>query len=140
MPIVVCLLFMMAVAPVLPWRKASGDLLRKRLFWPAAAGVATLVVCVAFGIRGLNPLLAFGLGAFAAASAFRQLAIAIRRQGPRGFVGRVNGGMIVHLGVIMIAVAFAASHSFAHSDNFSFEVGQTRHFDATASPTWATAR
>jgi cytochrome c-type biogenesis protein CcmF len=129
MPIVVCLLFMMAVAPVLPWRKASGELLRKRLFWPAATGVTTLVVCVAFGIRGLNPLLAFGLGAFAAASAFRQLAIAVRRQGPRGFVGRVNGGMIVHLGVIMIAIAFAASHSFAHSDNFSFQVGQTRHFD-----------
>jgi cytochrome c-type biogenesis protein CcmF len=129
MPIVVCLLFLMAIAPVLPWRKASGELLRKRLFWPAAAGVATLVVCVAAGIRGLNPLLAFGLGAFAAASAFRQLAIAVRHQGPRGFVGRVNGGMIVHLGVIMIAVAFAASHSFAHSDDFTVKAGQTVHFD-----------
>ena len=28
MPIVVCLLFLMAVAPVLPWRKASAELLR----------------------------------------------------------------------------------------------------------------
>jgi cytochrome c-type biogenesis protein CcmF len=129
MPIVVCLLFLMAVAPVLPWRKASGELLRKRLFWPAAAGVTTLVVCVAAGIRGLNPLLAFGLGAFAAGSALRQLLIAIRHQGPRGFVGRVNGGMIVHLGVIMIAVAFAASHSFAHQDDFTMKVGQTVSFE-----------
>ena len=115
MPIVVCLLFLMAVAPVLPWRKASGELLRHRLLWPAVVGAATLVVCVAVGLRGLNPLLAFGLGGFAATSALRQLVLATRRQGARGFVGRANGGMIVHLGVIIIAVAFAASHSFAHS-------------------------
>ena len=38
MPIVVCLLFLMAVAPVLPWRKASAELLRRRLFWPARRG------------------------------------------------------------------------------------------------------
>lgn len=128
LPIVVCLLFLMAVAPVLPWRKASGELLRKRLFWPAAAGVVTVVVCVAAGIRGFDPLLAFGLGAFAGGSALRQLLIAVRHQGARGFVGRVNGGMVVHLGVIMIAVAFAASHSFAHSDDFSLKPGQSASF------------
>ena len=35
----------------------------------------------------------------------RQLVLATRRQGWRGLVGRANGGMIVHLGVIVIAVA-----------------------------------
>ena len=112
MPIVVCLLFLMAVAPVLPWRKASAELLRRRLFWPAAVAVAVLVACVAGGVRGLNPLLAFGLGAFAGASALRQLVLATAA-GWRGFVGRANGGMIVHLGVVLVAVAFAASHSFS---------------------------
>ena len=57
------LLFLMAVAPVLPWRKASAELLRHRLLWPAWIGVLTVVLCVAVGVRGLNPLLAFGLGA-----------------------------------------------------------------------------
>ena len=125
MPIVVCLLFLMAVAPVLPWRKASAELLRHRLFWPLSAAVVTLVVCVAVGLRGLNPLLAFGLGAFAGASALRQLVLATRRQGIGGFVGRANGGMIVHLGVVMVAVAFAASHSFQHSTQLTVRPGQT---------------
>jgi cytochrome c-type biogenesis protein CcmF len=129
MPIVVCLLFLMAVAPVLPWRKASGELLRHRLTWPAIAGVACLVICVAAGIRGLNPLLAFSLGAFAGASALRQLVLATRRQGARGFIGRANGGMIVHLGVVMIAVAFAASHSFEHSGTVTLKPGQTASYD-----------
>ena len=62
---------------------------------------------------GLAPLLAFGLGGFAGGAALRQLVLATRRQGWRGLVGRTNGGMIVHLGVVLIAVAFAASSSYA---------------------------
>src|SRR5207244_3937467 len=97
MPIVVALLFLMAVAPVLPWRKASAELLRHRIQWPAWIAVVTVVACVVGGARGLNPLLAFGLGAFAAGSAGRQLVLATRRQGTRGLLGRANGGMIVHI-------------------------------------------
>jgi hypothetical protein len=37
MPIVVALLFIMAIAPVLPWRKASGELLRPRRTRPQSA-------------------------------------------------------------------------------------------------------
>ncbi|HUE60802.1 MAG TPA: cytochrome c-type biogenesis CcmF C-terminal domain-containing protein, partial [Acidimicrobiales bacterium] len=120
---------LMAVAPVLPWRKASGELLRRRLLWPAVTAVGVLVVCVAAGVRGLNPLLAFGLGAFAGASALRQLLIAARRQGWRGFVGRANGGTVVHLGVVIIAVAFAASHSFSHQTQLTLPQGGTARFD-----------
>ena len=112
LPIGLLLLFLMAVAPVLPWRKASAELLRVRLFWPAVAGVAAVLGTVAFGNTGLAPVLAFGLGAFAGGAALRQIVLATRRQGWRGLVGRTNGGMIVHLGVIVIAVAFAASQSY----------------------------
>ena len=125
MPIVVCLLFLMAVAPALPWRKASAELLRHRLLWPAVAAAATLVACVAGGVRGLNPLLAFGLGAFAGAAAVRQLVLATRRQGWRGFVGRANGGMIAHIGVVVIAVAYAASHSYAERTQVPLPLGRT---------------
>ncbi|MDQ3107330.1 MAG: cytochrome c biogenesis protein CcsA, partial [Actinomycetota bacterium] len=96
MPVGLALLFLMAVAPVLPWRKASGELLRHRLQWPAWAGTAAVVGSVAVGARGLAPVLAFGLGGFAAGAAVRQLVVATRRQGMAGLVGRANGGMIVH--------------------------------------------
>ena len=66
MPIGIVLLFLMAVAPVLPWRKASGELLRTRLFWPAWCGVAALVFSVLVGADGWAPLIAFGLAGFAA--------------------------------------------------------------------------
>lgn len=125
MPIVVCILFLMAVAPVLPWRQTTTGLLRTRLFWPAAIAVATLVACVLAGVRGLNPLLAFGLGTFAAATALRQLFLEVRRRGLTGFTGPSGGGMIVHIGVVLVAVGFAASHSFAHSTALTINQGQT---------------
>lgn len=123
-PIVLCLLFLMAVAPVLPWRRASGELLLQRLLWPALVAVAVLAVCVLAGLRGLWPLVVFGLAAFAGASAFRQLVLIVRRSGLRGATGRSGGGMVVHLGVVLIAVAFAASHAYEHQTQLTMKVGE----------------
>jgi cytochrome c-type biogenesis protein CcmF len=124
-PLGFTLLFLMAVAPALPWRKATAGLLRDRLQWPLTAAASTVVLCVAFGLRGLAPLLAFGLGAFAAAAAVRQLVLSARRQGVHGLLGRANGGMIVHLGVVVIAIAFAASSSYGHRHEFRLAQGQS---------------
>ena len=128
MPIGLTLLFLMAIAPVLPWRKASGELLRHRLIWPAWIGVGSMIFAVVIGARGFAPVLAFGLGGFAAGSAGRQVVLATRRQGWRGLIGRANGGMIVHLGVVMIAVAFAASSSYVRQAEFTLTQGQSAQF------------
>jgi cytochrome c-type biogenesis protein CcmF len=129
MPIGFTLLFLMAVAPVLPWRKASGELLAQRLIWPAWIGAGAMVVSLLLGARGWAPVLAFGLGGFAGGAAGRQLVLATRRQGWRGLVGRTNGGMVVHLGVIVIAVALAASSSYLRQAEMRLEPGATGVID-----------
>lgn len=128
-PIGLALLTMMAIAPVLPWRKASGELLRHRLIWPAWCGAGALVIAVAAGGGGWSALSAFFLGGFAAGAALRQLVLATRRQGWRGFVGRANGGMIVHLGVIVVAVAIAAMGSYATYSVVTIDEGETVRVD-----------
>lgn len=134
-PLGLALLFFMAVAPALPWRAAASGVLRQRLVVPAWVGVLTVVGCVAAGIRGLTPLVAFGLGAFAASAALRQLALAARaahRHGLppwRGIVGRANGGMVAHIGIVVIAVGLSAATSFAHSTALTLRVGQEARFD-----------
>lgn len=125
MPIAIALLFMMAVAPVLPWRKASAETLRTRLLVPAWCGAAAIAVGELFGARGLAQLVAFGLGGFAAGSAGRQLVLATRRHGWRGLVGRTNGGMVVHLGVVLVAVGIAASSSYATHEEFTLKPNQS---------------
>ncbi|MGA1051017.1 MAG: heme lyase CcmF/NrfE family subunit [Ilumatobacteraceae bacterium] len=124
MPIGLTLLFLMAVAPVLPWRKASQELLRERLFWPAWCGAGALAVSVFVGAEGWAPLAAFALAGFAGGAALRQIVLATRRQGWRGLVGRANGGMIVHLGVILVAVAIVASNAYTTSSRIELRQGE----------------
>ena len=124
MPIGIVLLFLMAIAPVLPWRKASGELLRDRLFVPAWCGAIVLALSVAVGADHPASLIAFGLGGFAGGAAGRQLVLATRRQGWRGLVGRANGGMVVHLGVILIAMSLAASNGYTRVGEFAMTVGE----------------
>jgi cytochrome c-type biogenesis protein CcmF len=128
MPLVLCLLFLMAVAPLLPWQKASGALLRQRLMWPATAAVVVLIACVLAGLRGLWPLVVFTLGAFAGASAIGRLFAHLRAAGGRGLTGRSGGGMVVHLGVVVLAVAFAASHAYEHQTQLTLSQGKPAGF------------
>jgi cytochrome c-type biogenesis protein CcmF len=128
-PIGIALLFLMAVAPVLPWRKASQELLRDRLFWPAWCGAGVLAFAVLRGADGWAPLVGFALAGFAAGAALRQVVLATRRQGWRGLVGRANGGMIVHLGVILIAVALVASNAYTRSAELDLVQGRPAAWD-----------
>ena len=128
MPLGMLLLFLMAAAPVLPWRKASGELLGRRLLWPAWCGVGVLAVAVGLGARGPAPLVAFALGGFAGGAAARQLVLASRRQGWRGLLGRTNGGMVTHIGVVIIAVGLAASGSYLQQAELALGEGQAARF------------
>jgi cytochrome c-type biogenesis protein CcmF len=46
----------------------------------------------------------------------------------RGLVGRANGGMVVHLGGVVIAVALTAATSFAHRGEVTLRPGQSTSF------------
>ena len=134
-PVGLTLLFLMAVAPVLSWRKMSGAVLWQRLVIPVWIGVGTVVLCVAFGLRGSATLIGFGLGAMAAATAARALVLSVRAAHTRhvgwwrGLVGRANGGMIVHLGVVLLAVGVIAATSYRHQAELALHRGAVVTYD-----------
>jgi cytochrome c-type biogenesis protein CcmF len=134
-PVGLALLLLMAVAPALSWRKIDAAVLWGRLVVPVWVGVLVVVGCVAGGVRGLTPLVGFGLGGFAAASAVRSLVLSVRasrRHGAgiwRGLVGRTNGGMVVHLGVVVLAVGIVAATSFLQRAELSLRKGKPVRFD-----------
>ena len=125
-PVGVALLFLMAVAPALPWRAAGADVLHRRLVVPGWVAAIAMVVAAVAGLRGLAPLAALGLGAFALAGIVRSFAAGLRARRsstgePRlralaGMVGgnsRLYGGLIVHAGVVVFALAFTFSSAFS---------------------------
>jgi cytochrome c-type biogenesis protein CcmF len=98
-------------------------------------GVGTVVVCVASGLRGTATLIGFGLGAMAAATAARALVLSVRAARARhvgwwrGLVGRANGGMIVHLGVVLIALGVIAATSYRHQAELALPRGSVVTYD-----------
>src|SRR5207244_10865439 len=97
------------------------------------------------GVRGVAELAAFGLGAFAVAGIVRQyaLGVAATRRGAAGgdgagpgigWVGalrrtvagnrRLYGGLVVHVGVVVIAVALAASMGYTTKREFHLAPGE----------------
>jgi cytochrome c-type biogenesis protein CcmF len=137
-PLGLALLFFMAVAPALPWRATSADVLRRRLIVPAYVGGATMVAALALGTRGITPVLAFGLGAFAIAGIVRQYVVGVRARhhaeaeryptALRRVVGanpRLYGGLIVHVGIVCIAVALASFSTFTTKRDVQLARGQS---------------
>ena len=80
-----------------------------------------MLLGVVIGSRGFVPTLALGFGGFAAGSAIRQISFGFRTSRFRGLLGRNGGGMVVHLGVVILAVALACSSSFLRQAEFKFE-------------------
>ena len=122
-PIGLALLFLMAVAPALPWRETNAETLGTRLYWPAWVGAGSLVLAVVLGADTWASIAAFGLGGFAGGAALRHLVLAVRRRGLRGLAGRSSGGMVVHLGIVLIAVALVASSAFSREADLVLSKG-----------------
>ena len=118
-------LFLMGVGPMLPWGSADPKTVRERFWIPAAVGVAVAVACFASGLRGFYPLLTFGLAGFVTVITLRELVLPVKvrmSEHKEGFVTallgsatkarRRFGGYIVHLGIVVIFVAVAASQAY----------------------------
>lgn len=137
-PLGLALLFLMAVAPALPWRAASGDVLKRRLLLPAWAGTSVMVLTLIFLDRSLPTALAFGLGAFAIAAIKRETFMAVKSRRSADKIGwmratgrtlagnpRRYGGLTVHVGVVLIAVAIAGSHTFGTKQEIRLAKGRS---------------
>ncbi|HET9728479.1 MAG TPA: cytochrome c-type biogenesis CcmF C-terminal domain-containing protein, partial [Acidimicrobiia bacterium] len=137
-PLGIALLFLMAVGPALPWRAANRELLRDRLLIPAAVGTLTLLVAVVLGAHGVANVIAFALGAFALTSIGRSFVVGLRarRRTARESVPvaaarmvrgnpRLYGGLLVHVGVVVVAVALATTSGYTTRREVQLTPGQS---------------
>jgi cytochrome c-type biogenesis protein CcmF len=117
-PVSVLLLLLMAIAPLMSWRSSDRHVLWQRLrpiAWCALLSVAVLVVA---GVRKPDVLAAYFLAVAAAGSAVRTIwgsALAARRRRERFgrfLFGPSVGGMVVHVGVVILAVGIVTSTAY----------------------------
>jgi cytochrome c-type biogenesis protein CcmF len=121
-PIGLALLFLMGVGAVLPWRRTTGEQLKRVFRWPILVGIVAPLVALALGVRKPYPLITLALAGFVATTIveeFRRGLVARRRISGRSHLvaffdlfarnGRRYGGYVVHTGVVLIALALSIS-------------------------------
>ncbi len=125
LPLGLLMLFLMGVGPMLPWGKADPKVLRQQFLIPAALGLVLVAIVALFGYRGFMPLLTFGLCGFVTVVTLRELFLPARQrmtEAKEGFgtaflvsasrARRRFGGYVVHLGVVVVIAAIAASSAY----------------------------
>jgi cytochrome c-type biogenesis protein CcmF len=125
-PIFLVLILLMAIGPLVPWRKANPQRLRQHLLIPAIVGVlaAVLMIVLFPGGQWIGPVGA-GLAFFAGSAlitdyvrAIRQRRAQLKEPWPRAarktLLGnrRHYGGMIVHFGITIVAIGLVGSGLF----------------------------
>ncbi len=123
-PLALALLFLMGIGPQLPWHGASRATLERQFTAPIVAAAGGAVLAVATGLGGAFAVLTYALAAFVAATVVQEFARGIRARrtlhGENAATalanllrrnGRRYGGYVVHLGIVLVAVAVATSQS-----------------------------
>jgi len=137
-PLFLLLVFLMAVGPMIAWRRASWDNLRRNFLWPAAASLMIGLVLSGVWIREFLSLLGFTLCTFVVATILFDTALAVlarRRVAGEGIftalatLARRNqrryGGLVVHLGIVLITLGIAGSMSYSVERQATLGQGET---------------
>ncbi|MDR7556609.1 MAG: heme lyase CcmF/NrfE family subunit [Armatimonadota bacterium] len=135
-PIALALLLLMAIGPLLPWRRASREQLVRTFAWPAAVAAAGGGILAAAGVRAPVALGVFVLALFVLATIGLELVRGVRVRAARGepvltALGQLlwhnrrrYGGYAAHLGVVLMLAGIAGSSAFATQQQATVAPGE----------------
>jgi len=119
-PLGLALLALTGIGPLIAWRRASIANLQRQFAVPVTVGVFTGLALLVGGMRDFYPLMAMALGGFVLGTVVQEFARGTRarhRQYNESYalalarlVGRNRrryGGYVVHVGIVILFVAFA---------------------------------
>lgn len=141
LPIWMLIFALMGIGPLLPWRKAETQSLTKNLLWMLGGAVIAALLSFVFGMRKVYPIITMAmvgwnlvsLGLLVAgvviprakitqksvATVFKQYAFENKRR---------FGSMIVHFGVIVIALGVMGSSAYRVDRQMNIPFGESVNF------------
>ncbi len=136
-PIGLVLIFLMGVGPLISWRKATPENLKKNFLVPLIVGLIVGTVLFALKIRDITALLSFSFCGFVVATVVTEFYKGVSVRSSRGenifvslttMISRNNrryGGYIVHLGVVLIVIGITASSTFNSEVQATLNTGES---------------
>jgi cytochrome c-type biogenesis protein CcmF len=136
-PMFLALIVLMGIGPLLPWRRASRQLLWKNFAPPVIATGLLTIAMFAAGIRDFLPLIALASCGFVAfvvgLEYYRGISVGLRAGRSLGNAlssmlssnRRRYGGYIVHIAIILIGVAIIGSNHYQIEREVSLSPGES---------------
>jgi cytochrome c-type biogenesis protein CcmF len=124
-PLFLSLIFLMGIGPLIAWRRASLDNIKRNFLWPVAIGAVAAVVLRLAGVGSVVAVLSLALTVFVIATITVDLVRATRARRAMGewalpalggLLLRHNrryGGFVVHLAVLVVAVGVTGSQAWS---------------------------
>jgi cytochrome c-type biogenesis protein CcmF len=132
-PVFLLLLLLVGTAPVLPWRGGSARSLG-RLRVPAFLAALVMAVIAVAGLRHVEAAAGFGLAALVLLTNGQEIVTGVRFAARRGGLAAVRrssrryGGLLVHVGLAVLAAGVVASSGFAEQREITLDQGQSAAF------------
>jgi cytochrome c-type biogenesis protein CcmF len=136
-PLFLSLLFLMGVGPLIAWRRASAENLKRNFLKPVLAGIGAAAVLRVLGVANALVLLCMALVVFVTGTMVLDFyrAVRARRRHARGWFdaargllltqNRRYGGFVVHLGVLVVALGVAGSQAWSVHTETTVDRGQS---------------
>jgi cytochrome c-type biogenesis protein CcmF len=136
-PLFLGLIFLMGVGPLIAWRRASRENLRRNFLWPVLIGIVAAAILSLVSVGSALAVLALSLAAFTAATIALDLVRATRarmRSGARsipalaGLLRRHNrryGGFVVHLGILIVTLGVTGSQAWSVQREATLKQGES---------------
>ena len=136
-PLFLSLIFLMGVGPLIAWRRASLDNLKRNFLWPIVIGLVAAAAFRLLGVRSALAVLSLTLTVFVAVTIAVDVIRATRarlRTGERlphalgGLLLRHNrryGGFVVHFGILVIALGVTGSQAWSVQTETTLKKGET---------------
>ncbi len=138
-PLWVVMIFLMGIAPLVPWRRANLERLAQALLWPAVVAVAVVAfLYLVVGIKIVGALVGFGFVAFTMAVTlleyWRGAQARHRTKGESYPVALVRlfgrnrrryGGYFIHIGVLLVAIGVIGSRFYQVETQRNLAIGES---------------
>jgi cytochrome c-type biogenesis protein CcmF len=137
-PLGLALIFITGVGPLIAWRRASGQNLKRNFVVPLASAGAMTLLALILGMRHGRALLSFALCVFVLVTIGQELhrgARARMKTAAESYLGglvslvarnkRRYGGYLVHVGMVMIFVGITGSSAFQQEATATLKRGES---------------
>jgi len=135
-PLFLSLIFLMGVGPLIAWRRASLENLKRNFLGPVAIGVVAAALFRLLGVGSILAVVTLALTAFVAATIGVDLVRATRARramGERALTAlghlllrhnRRYGGFVVHLAILVVAVGVTGSQAWSVHTETTLKPGE----------------